>query len=485
MKGFKKIYIIVLSLLIFLAASGYFLLDFYKDKIDKGTEYSITVKFNSSDKTLDAEQEVIFTNEYDAPLKEVYFHIYPNAFKDKNSLPFLKEDMALAYPKGFKEGFLDLNKVYVNGNPANFEILGSDKTLLKILLPSELKPGEKIKLKMSYLVKIPPSMGRFGYGENTVNITNWYPILSVYTQNGWDTHGYYRVGDPFYSDIADYSVIITLPKEYTVATTGVITRQKLYDNEKKVYIQAKRVRDFAMVLSDRFNVMEDKVGNVTVKSYSFDQEMGSIALKYAKDALKFFSDYIGEYPYRTYSVVAADFYIGGMEYPNLVLIDKNLYKKESQFLLEYVIAHETAHQWWYGIVGNDEVKEAWLDEGLTEYSTLLYIEKFYGKEAMNEIYDMFVKKEYELYKRKIRKNKLLRSLDEFGDWREYNAVIYDKAAMVFHDLRQKVGDDAFKKIIQSFYNDYKFKNASTADFISVCEKVAGQKLREFFDERLN
>ena len=99
-------------------------------------------------------------------------------------------------------------------------------------------------------------------------------------------------------------------------------------------------------------------------------------LKAGIDSIKTFNNLFGEYPYDTYSVIASDFYIGGMEYPTLVMIDQSLYNEKDKFLLEYVIAHETAHQWWYSVIGNDEISEPWLDEALTEYSTILYFEIF-------------------------------------------------------------------------------------------------------------
>ena len=170
-----------------------------------------------------------------------------------------------------------------------------------------------------------------------------------------------------------------MPENIVVASTGLIKSDRHKGNNDVMSINASNVRDFAFVLSPKFKVAEEDVDGIKVMSYYFDEDVGTRALKYAKDAVKFYNSYIGKYPYKQYSVVESDFYMGGMEYPNLVMISKDLYSKNNIFNLEYVIAHETAHQWWYGVVGNNEVKEAWLDEGLTEYMTIMYIEKYYGK----------------------------------------------------------------------------------------------------------
>ena len=140
-----------------------------------------------------------------------------------------------------------------------------------------------------------------------------------------------------------------------------------------------------MILSDKFIINKSMCGNTSIVTYSLNEDLAVEANKIAKESIKIFNNLFGEYPYDTYSVVASDFYIGGMEYPTLVMIDNTLYDDNSKFLLEYVIAHETAHQWWYSVIGNDEVDEPWLDEALTEYSTILYFENKYGKEMSQKL----------------------------------------------------------------------------------------------------
>lgn len=447
------------------------------------TSYIIDAQYNDQDKAISATQTVRYTNTNDIPLKAIYFHLYPNAFKSQENLPFTKEELPFAYPDGFQSGFIEIGKVtFDNDLPATYELEEPNGEILKVTLPKELEKGEVIQINMSYKVQLPPCRSRFGYGKNTVQLGNWYPIVSVFDKNGWNNDPYYIFGDPFYSDIANYKVKLTIPKDIVVASTGEIKEEKNYGDSKKLVIEAKKVRDFAMVLSPKFKVAEKEIDGIKVKSYYFTEEYGNKALKFAGDAIKFYNDYIGRYPYKQYSVVQTDFYMGGMEYPNLVMISKDLYTKANLFNLEYVIAHETAHQWWYGVVGNNQIRESWLDEGLTEYSTILYIERYYGKATAEEVYRLVIEGEFNKFLKTNSDISFAKTLADFKEWKEYTNIAYNKGAMVFHNLRRLIGEEEFKKVLQTFYETYKYKIATTQNLIDVVDNVTGRDTGGFFQE---
>ena len=344
-------------------------------------KYIMDVIFDDESKRLMCNQNVEYVNNTNIALDKIYFHIYPNAFSKKEFAPFEKDEMNQAYPNGFNEGYIDIKNVLNNNNKLEYEIKGEKNDLLEVKIGRQLKPGEKISIDMKFNVKIPNSEGRFGYGENTINITNWFPIACVHDDRGWNLKSYEAVGDPFYSDTSNFYVKLLIPRKYKVGCTGNIISEKS-DSEKVLYeIQAKKVRDFAFILSDKFKIKKDTYKGVNINTYNLNEKLSTEVTKIAKDSISIFSNLFGEYPYDTYSVIASDFYIGGMEYPTLVMIDQSLYNEKDKFLLEYVIAHETAHQWWYSVIGNDEISEPWLDEALTEYSTVLYFEEKYGKES--------------------------------------------------------------------------------------------------------
>ncbi|AAM25813.1 aminopeptidase N [Caldanaerobacter subterraneus subsp. tengcongensis MB4] len=448
---------------------------------DKGmTTYLIEAKYDDGSKTVEAVQTVRYVNTTGASLKEICFHLYPNAFKSEENLPFTKEELPFVYPEGFAPGFIEIEKVTINGLPAVYTLEEPNDEILRLTLPREIKKGESVNIKMQYKVKLPPARSRFGYGKNTVQLGNWYPILSVYDKNGWNNDPYYIFGDPFYSDIADYKVELTVPEKFVVACTGEEKEQKVEKGSKKLVIEAHKVRDFAIVMSDKFKVIEQVVDGIKVKSYYFTEGYGDKVLKFASDAIKFYNDYIGKYPYKEYSVVETDFYMGGMEYPQLVMISKDLYNKANLFNLEYVIAHETAHQWWYALVGNNQIRESWLDEGLTEYTTLLYIERYYGKATAEEIYRLVIEGGFNKFVNNSADTSFAKTLADFKEWKEYTNIAYNKGAMVFYNLRKLIGDEDFKKVLQTYYEKYKYKIATTQDLIDVVDSVTGKDTGGFF-----
>lgn len=430
---------------------------------EKGiNRYSMDVVFDDESKRLMCNQNVEYINNTQNTLDKVYFHIYPNAFSKKEYAPFEKEEMKQAYPNGFNEGYIDLKNILNNDKKLEYEIKGDKNDLLEIKLGKQLKPGEKISIDMKYNVKMPNSEGRFGYGKNTVNVTNWFPIACVNDDRGWNLKSYETVGDPFYSDTGDFYVKILIPTKYKMGCTGNVVNEKR-DREKVLYeVEAKKVRDFAFVLSTKFDINRDSYKGISINTYNLNDKMSEDATGIAKDSIRIFSDLFGKYPYNTYSVVASDFFIGGMEYPMLVMIDQSLYTQRDKFLLEYVIAHETAHQWWYSVIGNDEISEPWLDEALTEYSTVLYFEEKYGK----DIYEKLIKT-MEIQTKHHLSEDIFKPTTKYKNSIDYSLNVYTKGALAFDAVRKEVGDDVFFSTLKEYFNKYQYQNVNAAKFVEL------------------
>lgn len=424
--------------------------------------YTMDVVFDDESKRLMCNQNIEYVNNTKITLDKLYFHIYPNAFSKKEFAPFEKSEMEQAYPNGFNEGYIDLKNILNNDKKLQYEIKGDKNDLLEIKLGKQLNPGDKISIDMKYNVKIPNSEGRFGYGDNTINITNWFPIACVHDDRGWNLKGYETVGDPFYSETSDFYVNILIPRKYKMGCTGNIVNEKS-DKEKILYeMEAKKVRDFALILSNKFDINKDSYKDISINTYNLNEKLSSDATKMAKDSIRIFSELFGKYPYKTYSVMASDFYIGGMEYPTLVMIDQSLYTEKNKFLLEYVIAHETAHQWWYSVIGNDEISEPWLDEALTEYSTVLYFEKKYGKEVGDKLI-----KTMEVQTKNHASENIFKPTTKYRNSTDYSLNVYTKGAVAFNEVRKEVGDKVFFDTLKEYYSTYMYENVNGAKFVEL------------------
>ncbi|MDP4146009.1 MAG: M1 family metallopeptidase [Bacillota bacterium] len=443
-------------------------------------EYKMNIQFDPNGNFLYGNEIVNYINKTDKNFDEIYFHIYPNAYQKKETTP-AQFGFDETFPKGFSKGGIDVNNVKVNGKEAKFNVQSADNTILKIKLDKSLKSGERIDVSMDFKVQIPEGKDRLSHYNSHFNLGNWYPIAAEYDKKGWHLDPYYSMGDPFYSDVSNYNVTINTPKEYIVAATGDAVYEKI-EGDKKIYnFKGTKVRDFAWAASNKFKVMEKEVEGIRVKSYTdnTDDDTSNLQLSVGEESIKTFNKYYGKYPYKTYSIVQT-YFPTGMEYPGIVFITNDKRYKESAYF-ETIVAHETAHQWWYGVVGDDEVNEAWLDESFACYSENIYYEnKFHNSKYIDTL-----KKVYERYAKNMRGNEpILQPVNEFKSDNDYAMLVYYKGAVMLHELRNQVGDAEFFKILQTFYNKYEFKNATTSDFLGVVEEVTGKNWESFFDRWL-
>ena len=452
-------------------------------------QYEIHVVFDPVLKTLVCSQKVLFRNQTGKTLSHLYFHLYPNAFQYEERPAFPPSEMAQAYPNGFSPGSLTLERVLVDGKAAAYVTAGYSEDILLVLLKEPLAPGEAAVVALEYTVVLPNALGRFGYGDYTYKGANWYPILSVYDHQGWNLNRHYPIGDPFYSEVSDYIVTLQAPSGFIIASTGDLVSETDTEDGIVREIHARAVRDFAFVASEHFKVASAQVGHTTVHSYYFSEPYGLLALDYAVQALAIYNDLFGLYPYNQFSVVETDFFIGGMEYPNLIMVDTRLYNEADLTWLEIVTVHETAHQWWYGLIGNNQVEAAWLDEGLTEYSTVLYYGVRYGPEEEREMFETYLGagkyRMMEGYIEALGLNKTIhRPTYAFPDWVSYDVLVYGKGAMLFDAIRQVTGDDLFVSFLQTYFKVFRYKNAAKADLIKILNEVTEQEWTEFMEEWL-
>ena len=455
--------------------------------ISNANNYSLSFDYDHDSKKIDLEETLVYKNKTSENLNELYFHLYPNSFDEgvlNKPVGVLNESKA--YPNGKSYGNIKIGSVEVDGKVNEFEYFGEDSEFLKIVLPKTLEKNQKVTVNIDAVVTLPNVNHRFGYGNNTINIGNSYPIIAMY-ENGWVLDGYHSNGDPFYSDIANYNVSISALSSLKLATTGEIKNSKNDDLNTIYSIEAKGVRDFAFVLSEEFKVINEKVDDVLVNYYYFNDENYEKNLKTSVDSLKFFSEQFGEYPYKVLNVVQTNFVHGGMEYPNLVYISDDVKEIEDY---TNVIIHEIAHQWWYGVIGNNEYDEAWLDEGLTEYSVMLFYE-FHSNYNVNHLelikastnnYALFV----ELYTKVLGEvnTSMNRRLDEFETEPEYVYNVYVKGMLFFDNIRELIGDDNFFKGLKNYYANNAFTNVSSQDLLREFEKSSGRNLESVFNSWL-
>lgn len=463
-------------------------------------EYHMAVALKPEEKMLQGAQTVTWRNPGAKPVTELYLHLYPNAFSSKKSTFMLESGGQLRSDKqkGDSYGHMELKTLTTEEGLSLLDRLSfvapddgnkNDRTLAKVALTAPVPPGGKITLQMDFQVKLPEVFARMGYSGNFFMAGQWFPKLAKYepagtrgrTEEGWNLHQYHGNSE-FYADFGIYDVKIKVPSTYTVAATGFPTKPASVEQGTKTYrFYADDVHDFAWSASPDFIYVEEpfsaaNVPGVKIKLY-LDPNHEHLKTRYltaAKKALSRFSEWYGQYPYSTLSIVvppAGGNGAGGMEYPTLITAwgaaDNN-----PGLDLERVVVHEIGHQFWYGMVASNEFEEAWLDEGFTSYAEDKVMEKEYGISSNLPIEASYI----------TAPMSLVRNSWDYGSHDEYAENVYTRAKLVLYAIEREAGADTMAKVMKSYFQKWRFKHPSTRDFQTVLEEKSGRSWKEFFDQ---
>ena len=452
-------------------------------KQEERSEYEISVYFDEDARTLSGTAELDYFNDTDNEIADLKFNMYGNAFREGAKYkPVSDEYKNRAYYGGDSYGKMEISGVE---NCAGWTIGGEDENLLTVNLNEPVYPGERAVVKISFSLGLALVNHRTGITERAVNLGNFYPSLCAYGEGGFIECPYYSCGDPFVSDCANYSVTIDMPEAYTAATSGRQTDESVKGGRRKCAYRLDNARDFAAVLSDEFVVAEKETGGVQLKYYSYERESAEKGLKIAAESLGYFSETFGAYVYPTLSVVDTGFCYGGMEYPALTMIAADAGDGR-----DYTIVHENAHQWWYAMVGSDQLNAGWQDEGLAEYSTVMFFENHpdYGltRAALISSATRSYRAFFSVYSQLNGSvdTSMTRNLGQYSSEFEYNNVTYNKGAILFDTVRKTVGDEQFVDCLKDYFKSYIYRRATSDDIIA-CFLKSGTDLEGLFSSFLD
>jgi len=409
---------------------------------------------------LNGRERVRYTNTETVALSEIYFRLYPN-------LP------------GYG-GKMTVEQVVIDNHAVEPETVANDSAL-RIPLAQPLAPGAVTDITLMYQADVPKETEQgyniFSASDGTLALAGFYPAIAVYDETGWNIEIPPPYGDATYLDTSLYRVELTVPEKMVVVASGGLLDSTANDNgTKTLSLVSGPMRDFYLAARADFEVISETVDNVTVNSYYPPDlaEGGKLALRYAADSLRVFNQRFGPYPFAEFDVVATPTSAGGVEYPGVVVVAQFIYDEPGGFF-QHATAHEVAHQWWYGLVGNDQVDEPWLDESLTNYSTILYWETVEGAENAQQVIDTLFFGPYEQAKNQGQDRAVIGPVANFSEG-EYGAFVYGKGPLFFHALRQEIGDETYFKIMQSYYAEYKYKIAQPEDLLALIEQVSGRNV---------
>ena len=456
-------------------------------------DYEIKVKLDDLTKILDGEISIDYKNNSADTLHFIWFHLWANAYKNDRSA-FCNQELEngntdFYFSNGEKKGSIDQLDFKINNLAATFENKEGYEDIIKLKLAKPLLPGAAVTIKTPFHEKIPYNFSRGGYLKNSFQITQWYPKPAVYDQYGWHEMPYLDQGE-FYSEFGNYTVSITLPKEYIVAATGMLIDSIVGEKTKTIQFSQNNIHDFAWFADTHFIVEHDtlqlqsKIINLYAYHYSDSANKWSNALQYMKQAAISKSSWIGEYPYNTLSIVESlRDANGGMEYPTIASIEKTFDADE----LNEVINHEIGHNWFYGILASNERDHPWMDEGINTYYDKRYqslyqtkytnfsSNNFFSKRIPDNFDDLLLES---IYRSNIDQQIETKSAD-FSMY-NYDLIAYRKTAQWISLLENKIGEKDFDRAMKLYFDRWKYKHPYPEDFKTIMEEVYQNKLSDAF-----
>lgn len=432
--------------------------------------YELTLRLIPEDHTLALTETLIYRNATGETLDHLVLRTWINAFQTEDTSPAAAEELFEAcYPDGFSAGGLRLYDVTWNGERAAYAYLDDARTALKIDVPP-LAPGEEGTLLLRCVETIPPCAYRTGYVGSAYQLGHVIPLLSRWEAGAWRQDPYSPVGDPFLSDCADFSLALHLPKELGTPACSCPLAQ---DEDGAWRGEALAARDVALYVDPDAVWASGRAGNAAVYSLAKTEAGAKRALEDARQALDVYSGLYGEYPYPSLTVCSADFPFGGMEYPGLIMIGESNYLDSRADTLELTVAHETAHQWFYALVGSDQVNDPWQDEALCEYAMLRYVKQRYGQGSFDTLKSFRV----DAPMRESHLGSLTPGspIDYFSSLSDYAAVVYGRGAALMLALDEMLpgGLDAF---LRAYAEKFAFGYATRQDFEDVLNAYAAADL---------
>jgi hypothetical protein len=437
------------------------------DGLPGASVYHLDVQLGDDLGSLQGREEVYYTNREAEPLTEIYFRLFPN----------------------LAEGSTTVSNVTVNGLPVEpgYE---QQQSAMRVPLAPALPPGSSVVVGLDFAVTVPNgeggNYGTFAFLEGVLALAHFYPMIAVYDDEGWNVEIAPFIGDVVYADTSFYLARISAPAGLTLVASGSEISREETDAGQTVTFAAGPVRDFYLAASERYGVSSRTVGQTKINSYAPTELAAGneIVLNQAEAALQSFNRRFGPYPFTEFDLVSTTTFALGVEYPGIVAILVNLYDPAGQVrgtattpLLEGVVAHEVAHQWFYSQVGNDQVDEPWLDEALAQYATILYYQDVYGPEGAAGFRGSLQRRWERVNRADIPIGLPVRDYDDSG----YGAIVYGRGPLFIEELAQTMGQETFAAFLADYYQTYRYGIATGADFKQLAEQHCACDLTPLFE----
>jgi len=461
-------------------------------------DYTMDIDMDVNTYQFKGKQNIKYTNNSPDVLDRVYYHLYFNAFQPDSEMnarltSVRDPDGRMTENTGTKEnpviesrisnlkdneiGYIKVNTLKQNGKSLKYEIEG---TVMIVDLSTPITPGETVSFDMDFDGQVPVQIRRSGRNNKegvALSMTQWYPKLAEYDDEGWHADPY--IAREFYGVWGNFDVKITIDKSYVIGGTGYLQNEDDVKNAKGKtatwHFNAPNVHDFTWAADPDFIHDTFQVPDGPILNFYYQNNMPAENLENWKklqpktaELMQYFSKHIGTYPYEQYSVIQGG--DGGMEYAMCTLITG----QRSYGSLVGVTAHEMAHTWFQFLLATNEAKHEWMDEGFTSYISALAMNEVMERNATNPLSGSY--RGYVYLANSGNEQPLTTHADRYTFNQSYGISAYSKGAVFIAQLGYIIGEDNLKKTIKKYYDDFSFKHPKPMDVVRTAERVSGLEL---------
>ncbi len=488
--------------------------------------YAIDASLDEPAGTLRGTQRLVYHNRSPDTLVTLSFHLYLNAFRPGSR--WARADSA-ERRRRFNDlrdpdfGRNQVKNVRISGRPvAPIYPFAPDSTIVRFLLPAPLLPGDSLVAEMDWEARPSTVLRRQGRRGRAYDFAQWYPRVVVYDRLGWQEQPLYPAGE-FYGEFGDFTVTLDLPEDQVVGATGVPVcgdpgweraaraarpegeavapirygRDRYPDvlaglppgaclprgpGRKTIVWRAEEVHHFALAMRPDFRYeggeWRGRLVHVLYQPGADADWGGGVALQRTITALEWLDSLFGPYPWPQITNLHR-LEGGGTEFPMMMM---------NGSAGQGLILHELGHNYLMGVLANNEWREGWLDEGFSSFQTTWFFEEQLRRVGrLREAADLYRANEWRILEWDLdgRSEPVSLPAQHYRDFTTYGAMVYNRGELFFHQLRDVVGDDTMRLILRTYYDRFRLRHVSEADFRQVAEEVSGRDLSTFFAQWLH
>jgi len=475
--------------------------------------YDLDITLDSATRTATTRARVTWTNNTRNPVGQLAFNFYPHfsvpktdALLFSKTLELLRLQPTLGIDRGGKAGDITaarLMRTDGTGLPLTWSYDEKNSTALRFDLPEPLPPGRTVTVELVCAVRLPNKQGRWGHYEGVTYLTNALPLVAVCDDTGWKPMPFVPWHQPWYNEAGTFHTTITVPEGDKVACSAQIAREtKLGNGAKRVECAPFVGRDFAVLASARYKefagttkLPDGRTIGLKVLAFPEHEFYANEILKVIGDAIPTYSQWFGPYPYAQLTVAESYFGWNGNECAGLVMIDERVFGMPhmARGYVEYLVAHETCHQWWYNMVGTNGYSEPFMDEGAAAYFTHRFVDRRSGR---NNPFINWPKGlgwlpninrenyRYGSMFHAIRNKEMTPAAQDLPQYKHLFGLFtgaYDRGSKVFNMIEERLGEAAFLDFISGVVKKYSWRILTAKDFRTELEAYTGRDWGELFD----